>query len=248
MKKKLSTLLLLSKNDIPFIEAQVNIHQPTIREISLIGEESFRFGCQILTFSKDLLPYEDKINLANKSNFEVFMSVMNNKEKAKYKIDALLVLTLLFPEYRVKITKDKILLERDEGISSSINSLNFEDFKDIISAMFCLNDKTNQNNAYNPANEYAAKIAEKFKKRQEKLAKQKGVNLEKISIFSRYVSILAVGEHKDMNELMEYTVYQLKDEFMRFQKKQEFDFYIKAKMAGAKDLEEVDNWMDDIHS
>jgi len=30
--------------------------------------------------------------------------------------------------------------------------------------------------------------------------------------------------------------------------KQSFDMYIKAKMAGAQDLEEVDNWMDDIHS
>ena len=31
-------LLLLSSNDIPFLEAQVNIHQPTLSEISLIGE------------------------------------------------------------------------------------------------------------------------------------------------------------------------------------------------------------------
>ena len=240
-------LLLLSKNDIPFTQARVNIHQPTIKEISLISEESFHIGCQFLNFSIDNLSYEDKINLVNKTNFEVFMSVMNSKEKAKYKVDALLVLTLLFPEHHIKITTDKILLERD-GIISSIDNLNFEDFKDILSEMFCLKDKNNQSGTYNPANEYAAKIAEKFKKRQEKLAKDKGMDLKKIAVFSRYVSILAVGEHKDINKLMEYTVYQLKDEFTRFQKKQEFDFYIKAKMAGAKDLEEVDNWMDDIHS
>ena len=241
-------LLLMSKNDIPFTQARVNIHQPTINEISLISEESFHIGCQFLNFSIDNLPYEDKINLTNKTNFEVFMSVMNNKEKAKYKVDALLVLTLLFPEYNIKITTDKILLEREDGMRSSIDKLNFEEFKDILVEMFCLNDKNNQNGTYNPANDYAAKIAEKFKKRQEKLAKGKGMDLKKISIFSRYVSILAVGEQKDMNELMEYTVYQLKDEFMRFQKKQEFDYYIKARMAGAKDIEEVDNWMDDIHS
>jgi len=30
-------LLLLSKNDIPFIEAKVVVHQPTIREIAFIG-------------------------------------------------------------------------------------------------------------------------------------------------------------------------------------------------------------------
>ena len=46
---------------------------------------------------------------------------------------------------------------------------------------------------------------------------------------------------------MDYTVYQLKDEFERFQKKQNFDFNMKARLAGATDLEEVDNWMEDIH-
>ena len=42
-------------------------------------------------------------------------------------------------------------------------------------------------------------------------------------------------------------VAQLKDEFKRFQKKQSFDMYLQAKMAGAEDLDDVDNWMDDIH-
>ena len=37
-------------------------------------------------------------------------------------------------------------------------------------------------------------------------------------------------------------------EFTRFQKKQSFDAYVQAKIAGAKDLEEVENWMEDIHS
>ena len=38
-------LLLLSNNDIPFVEAQINIHQPRIKEIAMIGEESFFSGC-----------------------------------------------------------------------------------------------------------------------------------------------------------------------------------------------------------
>jgi len=57
-----------------------------------------------------------------------------------------------------------------------------------------------------------------------------------------------VGLNKDKNELSNYTVYQLMDEFERFQRYQSFDIYIKAKMAGAQDLEEVDNWMGDLHS
>lgn len=242
-----NSLLLLSKNDIPFTQAQVNIHQPTIKEISIIGEESFHVGCQFLNFSINNLQPKDKVNLENNSNFEVFMTMMNNKEKNKFKVDTLLVLTLLFPEHQVKIEKDRIVLQRQDGFSSFINELNYENFKEIIASMFCLNEISKEENEYNPADALAAKIADKFKKRQALLAKKSGKNLSKIDIFSRYISILAVGEHKDMNELMEYTVYQLKDEFKRFQLKQDFDCYIKAKLAGAKDLEEVDNWMDDIH-
>jgi hypothetical protein len=67
-----------------------------------------------------------------------------------------------------------------------------------------------------------------------------------VSILSRYASILAVGLQKDLNELMKYTVYQLYDEFQRFQLKVKWDAYVQARMAGAKDLEEVDNWMIDL--
>ena len=67
--------------------------------------------------------------------------------------------------------------------------------------------------------------------------------MKKISILSRYISILAVGLQKDLNSLMHYTIYQLYDEFQRFQLKVQWDAYVQARMAGAKDLEEVDNWM-----
>ena len=58
----------------------------------------------------------------------------------------------------------------------------------------------------------------------------------------------AIGEQKDLNALSQYSVYQLFDEFNRFSLKEQSDFYLQAKMAGAKDLQEVDNWMKDIHS
>ena len=51
----LNELLLLSGNDIPFEEAKISIHQPTIKEIAYIGEENFFTGCEFLRFSKDNL-------------------------------------------------------------------------------------------------------------------------------------------------------------------------------------------------
>lgn len=245
----LNDLLLLSGNDIPFVAAQVNIHQPTIKEIAYIGEEAFFTGCQLLNFSKDILNEEDKSNLEQLSNFEVLMSIINDKNAAikKQKVCLVMVLTLIFPTYQVKLSQNEILFLQDNQVVGKLTKDNFEEFKEIISTMFCLKS-CGGGDDYNPSGEFAKKIAEKLKERQRRLAEQKGSSAGKIAIFSRYISILSVGEQKDMNSLLQYTVYQLFDEFQRYEMKVGFDYYIQAKMAGAKDLKEVDDWMKDIHS
>ena len=244
--EELSNLLLLSGNDIPFRQGRCAIHQPRISEISFIGEDAFQTGSHFLLFNKDSLPMQDKSGLENQSNFNIFMSVMNSAESVKHKTDAMMVLTLLFPKAEIKIDRDKILLQL-ENFESSINEYNFDDFQDIIRQMFCFN-KLGGEDKYNPADGLATAVANKLKAGQQKRAEAKNKKNEKINLFSHYVSILCVGLQKDMNELMQYTVYQLFDEFDRYQRKVEFDAYIQARMAGAKDIEEVKNWMDDTHS
>jgi hypothetical protein len=80
-------LLLLSGADIPFIEGTVTIHQPTLYEISLIGEEAFFTGCELLKFSKDTLHLEDKSELLNYTDFYILMSIINDKSATlKYNV------------------------------------------------------------------------------------------------------------------------------------------------------------------
>lgn len=243
----LNDLLLLSGVDIPFQQAQISIHQPTIKEISFIGEEAFFIGCELLNFSKDILATEDKTNLEDRTNFEVLMSIMKDKSLTaqKGKVSALMVLTLIFPGYEIHIQKDCISLVKEDDVHN-INNQNFEDFKKIIVAMFCLKERS-ADQEYNPAGKKAKELAEKMKKGRQKAAAAKG-EVQKVSLLGRYVSILSVGENKGFDTLLDYTVYQLFDEFNRFELKQKYDIYVQAKMAGAKDLEEVDNWMKDIHS
>lgn len=245
----LDSLLLLSGNDIPFPEAQVTIHQPILKEIAYIGEEAFFVGCGFLDFSKNLLNEQDKVRLSNYNDFDIFMSIVINKTKeTKQSVEyAFLVLALIFPLYEISVRDNLIILKKDAE-EYSINRDNFGAFKKIISAMFSLN-LGNDIEEYNPSGEMSKRIAEKFKKRHEqlnKIAAKKQKNETKIAILSKYASILAVGLQKDLNEMMQYTTYQLYDEFQRFQLKLQWDAYIQAKMAGAKDLEEVDNWMIDL--
>lgn len=241
-------LLFLSGNDVPFIEAQLVIHQPTIKEIAYIGEEAFFTGCQLINFSKNLLPEEDKMNLENKSNFDILIAILRERNAVmqRNKDCVQMVLALLFPDYMISIGKNNIIFKKsDEEVEHFINDDNFEQFKVIFNQIFAFDDDSVR--GYNPKGDLAREIADKLNKRHQKLAEQKPKSA-KVDILSRYVSILAVGSQKDMNSLLNYTVYQLFDEFKRFQLKMGYDIYLQAKMAGAKDLKEVEDWMKDIHS
>ncbi len=246
----MNELQLLSGVDIPFVEAQIILHQPTIKEISYIGEDKFFIGCELLKFSKDILNIEDKTNLENYSDFDIFMSILENKNTdsaIKENIEnALLVLSLLFPTYKIEIRDRAIVFIDDNGNKGSINNQNFEIFKNLLISIFDLHESIDTSD-FNPSGALAQKIADKLKKRHQKLAEQKGDG-QKITVFGRYISILAVGEHKDINSLMNYTVYQLMDEFRRFGLKEGYDKFFSAKLAGAKDIKEPEDWMKDIHS
>lgn len=47
---------------------------------------------------------------------------------------------------------------------------------------------------------------------------------------------------------MDYTIYQLMDEFNRYQLKSRYDTYIQFKCAGATDMQDPEDWFKDIHS
>ena len=245
----LNKLLLLSKSDIPFEQARLIIHQPTLKEISYIGESSFFSGCQYLTFSKKILNLQDKKDLQDIDDFEILMTIMKKDDIAvkKGKTHMLQVLALLFPQYKIVWLPMSIGLYKDKE-QFFIDRDNFYSFRNIVSEMFCLERTKSKASKYNPGGPQAAALVKKFQERERKLAeiKNKGKQKHSVSILSQYMSILAIGLQKDMNQLLQYSVYQLFEEFHRFKMKQSFDMYVQAKMAGARDLEEVENWMTDI--
>jgi hypothetical protein len=240
--------MLLAGVDIPFPEAQINIHQPTIKEIGLIGEQSFFNGCGVLNFSKDNLEEQDRVLLKDVNDFEILMSLLMEKgdiHLQRNRVSALMVLSLLFPEYEIKLNLNYIELKKEDEVHL-INSSNFEEFKKILRIMFSLEGRNGEDENYNPGGDKAREIAEKLKKRKQILA-QKNENQGDISILGRFASILAIGQRISLNEVLNYTVYQIYDQFDRFELKENYDIHLKAQLAGAKDLQNVDHWMKDLH-
>ena len=240
--------ILNSKIDIPFISAQVAVHQPSLEEIAYIGGQDVLFpGCELLRISKDILNENDKVDLDKITNFDILMQIisMPSPELKKPIENAKTVFELLFPQFEIEWKPPFEISLNKDNIKTSINRNNYDELRQIISEIFCLN-KNEESDNFNPSGELSRRIAEKLKERHKKLAKIRG-NSEKSSIFDRYISILAVGLQKNKNELIKYSVYQLFDEFERYQAKVAYDIYVQAKMAGAKDIENVDNWMKDLH-
>ena len=241
----MNDLMLFTGVDIPFPEAQISIHQPSIKEIGLVGEESFYSGCGVLNFSKNSLSSEDRIALKDYTDFEILMSMINSRDfnTQQSRIDMLMILTLLFPDYQIKLSQNEIVLLKEDE-SHLINSENFEEFKKILTAMFCLKGRGNETE-YNPSGDKAREIIEKLNKRKQKQAEQNGD--QKVSVLNRFASILAIGQQQDLNEILDYTVYQLFDQFDRFALKEQFDIHLKAQLAGARDLGEIEDWKKDLH-
>ena len=242
----LNDLLLLSGNDIPLEEISLLLHPPTIKEIALIGEKNFFSGCELLRFTKNRLSSKDRTNLENLSNFEIIMSIMREKNPAMQiqKTCVLMVLALLFPTYQVQldnknIKEPKILFKQD-NLEFSLNKDNYDIFINALNEILCLGGGDSDSD-YNPSGDLAKRIADKLRDRHAKIAESKGEDGQKIAILSRYVSILAVGENKDINALMNYTIYQLFDEFKRYQLKLNWDVALKARLAGAKDVQDTDD-------
>ena len=59
----LNPLLRDTKQDIPFVSGLCSIHNPTINEISMIGEEDFQIGIRFLNFNRNDFEEKDKIDL-----------------------------------------------------------------------------------------------------------------------------------------------------------------------------------------
>ena len=203
--------MLMSGVDIPIPQLQVAVHQPTIKEISMIGEQEFFMGAQVLCLNKTMY-IQDESLLSETTNFQIFMTMMQSKEATNAKLCVLKVLNLLFPNGQVLFTPRALLLNIGEQ-SINIDENNFENLQSILSAVFCL--KESGQDTFNPANEEARKIAEKLMRGRQRVAAQKAQEGGD-SVFTRYLSILTVALHIRLQDMLNLTIFQLYDLVERY--------------------------------
>ena len=237
-------LALMCGTDIPVPEIQATIHQPKIKEIALIGEADFFVAVQCLNIDKNYLR-QDKTLLQDTNNFQIFMTIMSEKEARDKKKATQQLLQLLFPNYSILFTPRSIMLQGKDN-SSIIDENNFEAFQQVLKQIFCVSNANNQQSGFNPANDKAREIAEKLMRGRQKVAELNGS--ANASIFSQYLSILTIGvQSMSLQTLMNSTMFQIYDLVERYQLYIGWDIDIRSRLTGAKPDEHPDNWMKNIH-
>ena len=231
--------------DLPIPECQLVAHQPTISEIAFIGEADFFIGVQALCLYKSMF-VEDKTLSDDITNFQIFMTIMMDKESKKQKNAVNMVLKLCFPDYKILITPNSLIFNKEGQSGIIIDEKNFESLQAIFRKIFCMKDGPMDQQAFNPGNAKAQEIAKKLMRGRDRIAAERGGSNS--SVFSQYISILAVGlSSMSMQDLTKLTMFQLYDLIDRYNLYVKWDLDIRARLAGAKPKEESDNWMKNIH-
>lgn len=231
--------------DLPIPECQLIAHQPSISEIAFIGEADFFIGVQALCLYKSMF-IEDKTLSDDITNFQIFMTIMMDKESKKQKNAVNMVLKLCFPDYKILITPNSLIFNKEGQSQIMIDEKNFESLQAILRKIFCMKDGPMDQQAFNPGNAKAQEIAKKLMRGRDRIAAEKGGSNS--SVFSQYISILTIGlSSMSMQDLTKLTMFQLYDLIDRYNLYVKWDLDIRARLAGAKPKEESDNWMKNIH-
>ena len=237
-------LALMCGTDIPVPELQTTIHQPTIKEISYIGEQEFFIGLQTLSISKNMIAKGNSV-LESTTNFQIFMTIMKEQETKDKKEAVIALFQLIFPESQVMFTPMSIILNK-EGVQTLIDENNFDFLQENIKQIFCVNSGPMDQTTFNPADEKAREIAEKLMRGRQRVAEQKGETNS--SAFGRYLSILTIGLNAmPLSEAMNLTMYQMYDLVERYTLYLNWDLDIRTRLAGGKPDSKPDDWMKNIH-
>lgn len=224
----------------------IMLYQPSLKELGVLGQMNFYSAIMLLTYPKRIVKTEDDY-LKDAADFEIIMSIFRKDDDTCRLYTQLisLLLSLVLKHYTIKIAGNMILLERENEKQIILNAENYDFVKQALIQMFCLKDimGDDSNEIKDTDTPMVRRLKEKFKKRHEILARKNGGKGEN-DLLARYISIVATGLGLPLIQINEYTIYQLFDEYKRFQLKEAFDLYIKraTSFGGVKKEEKVVNW------
>ena len=236
---------LLAGNDIPVPELQTIMHSPTLKEITMIGEEKYFQSMNLICLEKEYL-IQDETLLSQLSNFQVLMKVLGEPSFASKKDDLIELLSLVFSQFSQIIFTPRSIVLRQGDITVMIDENNFEIVQKYLKQVFCAHNVLNGDKVvYNPANKKAKEIADKLMRGRARAAELNQTKWS--SICGKFMSVICVALHYTFDQCASLNLAQLFDLVQRFGLKNAWEVDLRIRVAGGKPDKEPDDWMKDLY-
>lgn len=242
--------LYLSGGQVAIPECGIYVTPPTVRQICQFGEDKFFQALGLVVKLNDVADEikQGNFELSEYDNFQILIAMLQQQEDLNDLIISFF--GLVCPDFEVSFSEKTIDFKLPDSVyvNGRVHTYNFPALQEVISEMFLPQDVQEQD--YNPANEAAAKIAEKLRKAKEKIKGNRSPSDDKVSIISLYVSSLSVGMCIDMNTLFNYTLFQIYDTYNRYWLKVKYDMYQKiatTPMMDVSKMEEPREWAQNLY-
>lgn len=227
--------------DIPIVSLQTVMHQPTILEISKMGDQEFFVGIQLLCLQKENFIQDETLT----TNFQLFIQILNDKQLGDKRNCVEQALFLLFPQLKQVMILPRSIVLNLAQTTVNIDEDNFEELQNVLRRAFCL--EKNGAKDFNPNGGKAAEIAQKLNKARQRVAALKTV--EEGNSLVKYISVLTIGvPSMTLKDCCELTFYQLQDLMNRYSLYLNWDLDIRSRLViGSTNNKPVEDWMKNIH-
>ena len=246
--------LYLSGQPVLVPNCNIYITQPTIKEVTLFGEDNFLLVSRLLGHTEEVTKQmkEGNSQLETFSDFQLLLIIMREQDNIRKDIEKFF--ELIFPNYRIDFKDAEIdfyiIQENEEFVGGRLFPFNFSDFQQTINDLFEPKPINEGEIEYNPANDLAAEIAAKLKRGRDLKNQRRAEKEGPQSLFGRYASVLAVGMQMDISIFYNYTPFQLYDAYNRYFLKVGNDFYrkvISTPFMDASAMEEPRDWAENLY-
>ena len=256
MMYKVEELLLMTGGDILLKDPLVKIQQPTIKQIALKGENEFFRSMNIFYIGPEpLVEFINQLETSEEDEKETLLKAITAYDNLlflmrastaggadEYKVVELAqsAFDLLVPGYRLNFDPQKhemSLISLKDSHSIVVDGELFMKIKSVAEQIFLL-DKFFADSEKEELSPAAQKIADKIAESERKIKEINGEN-EEGSYFARILSIM--GMHGDLDYLSNLTVYQLHNQFERFNLFTNYNQSVRASLAGATNVE-LEDW------
>lgn len=259
MANVVERLKIMTGVPIPSPSLGTTIRQPTVKDVSLIGETRFLRGISLLTTTKEKYQElvenssqfsEEQVEMVRNellfmSDFQLVLNTANSDQELAGILKDMLL--MLITGAKAITLEESFIIVGWMDPDTDVLIMTEKEFTDIveIAPQVLVSDSIGEKE-FNPANDQAAQIAAKIQARRDIVAREKGLSQEETSPIGTAVSILSTSDGIPVTEIVEYTLPQLFMQLERSGKKydQMAQFTLGA-MGGLKTSDLV-NWKEPI--